>query len=178
MTEPELSGEGAFGRPAADRASSEGAGSRYGEDAYWRHVRQEADKLFVRGPSDDEVDAWADRERERRREWADGPTEHEKLLWARQERIRRARAAGASAPGGSATRSADDGDERLRRARRFRRDARRLALGSFATLLDLPFLTASSLVSVGRDVERGVDGPSSRRVPFGDDALFVDDDGP
>ena len=176
---PEEAGPDRIGDPDVRRSGRGGSQARYGEEAYWRHVREEADRLLASGPSDDEVEAWAERERQRRREWAEGPTEHEKLLWARRERLRRARKAERPSGAGGSSRGDPDRDDQLRRAARFRRDAQRLALGTFATLLDLPFLTASTLVGVGRDVEAGADRPARRRVSLVDDEFeseFLDDD--
>jgi hypothetical protein len=46
------------------------------------------DDDFDDGPTDEEVDAWAEHERKRRERWLAGPTEREKSAWARQHRTR------------------------------------------------------------------------------------------
>ena len=42
------------------------------------------------GPTEAEVENWAERVRLRRQAWVDGPTEEEKQEWQRRERARRA----------------------------------------------------------------------------------------
>ena len=61
--------------------------SRDSDARSYRYVR----KLLVEelGPSDDEVDAWAAKEKKRRESWTEGPTEREKTIWALSEHQRR-----------------------------------------------------------------------------------------
>jgi hypothetical protein len=40
-------------------------------------------------PTDDELDEWAERERQRRQAWLSGPTAEEREAWAQRERMRR-----------------------------------------------------------------------------------------
>ena len=40
-------------------------------------------------PTDEELDAWAERERQRRQAWLKGPTAEERAAWAQRERMRR-----------------------------------------------------------------------------------------
>jgi hypothetical protein len=48
-----------------------------------------ADELAGLDPTAEEVEAWAARERDRRRAWLEGPTDDERAAWARRERVRR-----------------------------------------------------------------------------------------
>ena len=75
---------------------------------YWRRGRDlfEEDPTIDTGPSDEEVEEWAARERQRRAAWAGGPTEEEKMAWSLREHQRRV------------SRHLDGGDDRSRRRSR------------------------------------------------------------
>jgi hypothetical protein len=112
------------------------------------------DREFAVGPTADEINAWAERERKRRQEWMAGPTADEKLAWARREKRRRLR-----------------GTPRWREARvGFPPDERtlsdlELALEGMGVLFATwPFQLFDMLAKLGRDFERrAASRPSMRR---------------
>jgi hypothetical protein len=53
-------------------------------------MRPPADDPNLVDPSDEDIEAWAEGERQRRAAWLEGPTEDQKAAWAREQRQRRA----------------------------------------------------------------------------------------
>jgi hypothetical protein len=105
--------------------------------------------------AEDEVDAWAQRERQRRQAWLTGPTDDEKRRWARRE---------TSNWGPSV--SALEGDVR-EWTDRWMRDADLASKGTFRALSRLPFALWSYLVESGRTFEEDFyEPPLRRRVRF------------
>ena len=124
-------------------------------------ARPESDqegKSTRHGPTPEDVEAWAERERVRRQMWTAGPTEEEKLAWACRERERRSSRSFADKL------DSDLEDDPL--AQRLRRDAELASFGALSLFMDVPFLVLSRLIRAGRSVEAS--GPLSRgrRVPF------------
>jgi hypothetical protein len=97
--------------------------------------------------TDDEINTWAERERERRRKWLEGPSEEEKREWARLERRRR-RAA-------MEHEEEDEGDisEGRRMADRWERDVALALAGVASRLIDSPYRMLGNLVREGREWE-------------------------
>jgi hypothetical protein len=149
------------------------------------------------GPSDEEVDAWASRERRRREEWLKGPTEEEKSEWARRERRHRDRDRDdepSYRSTGFRRRRDEDGREYYwnpmapflvipapRRdrdrdrdddddvTRRMSREAIQAAEGALDLAVNWPFRAWSNLVRRGRDWEEGDYEPSRpRRIRYRD----------
>jgi hypothetical protein len=123
------------------------------------------------GPTDAEVEAWAERVRLRRQSWVDGPTEDEKQEWQRRERVRRAARvdSGPESDHDDAKRR-DPYEERLRLQRRYIREARLLTEGVGAWLATLPFRVLADFVTAGREWEEESLRPARRRwIPFSDD---------
>ena len=127
------------------------------------------------GPTEAEVENWAERVRLRRQAWVDGPTEEEKQEWQRRERARRAaRMESEAEPGsgnGDRTRP-DPYEERLRLQRRYAREVRLATEGLGARIATWPFRVLADLVVTGREWEEGSLGPARRRwIPFYDDDM-------
>jgi hypothetical protein len=114
-------------------------------------------------PSDTEVEAWADRERQRRRAWLEGPTAEEREEYARRHRERRLTDLGA------------DIDDRLGGGTRIRmpspRDAQLIAEGAMSVMWKWSKRQLESLERAGRDWEDEVTAQRRRkRVPLDDEA--------
>ena len=129
-------------------------------------------------PSDAELDAWAERERQRRAGWLSGPTAEERAAWKQQERERRLARLTAE--------PAADAADLARRAQRSLREAQLAAEGAVSLVwkglaADGPVGMVrewsrrglAALVRAGREWEeeyaRSSRGPD-RRVPLDDDA--------
>jgi hypothetical protein len=126
------------------------------------------------GPTDAEVEAWAERVRKRRQAWVDGPTEEEKHEWQRREQARRAARsefeAESGADNGGPTRRDPSYEEGLRLQRRYVREARLATEGLGVWVATWPFRVLANLVSVGREWEDESLRPARRRwIPFYDD---------
>lgn len=122
------------------------------------------------GPSDDEVNAWAEQEHARRQAWLAGPSEDEKHEWRRQERQRRLvrlGLAGAFAPDPEPSLGAPRDSRRL--SKRYARDAQLATEGLGLLLATLPFRMLAELVSAGREWEEDYPQGQRRRVPLYDD---------
>jgi hypothetical protein len=116
------------------------------------------------GISKADVDAWAERERQRRRAWLDGPSEEDKRAWAaRQKRQRRVVA---DDPGAE-----EDFAEGRRVIDRMQVDTVLALVGAASTLVDAPYRLIGNLVRAGRDWEDQMLTSSRRRrrVRFGDE---------
>ena len=104
---------------------------------------------------EDEVEAWAERERQRRQAWLAGPTEDEKRRWARHEN-----------PESGPRVSRFEGDLREMRDR-WIRDTDLASKGALRALSRLPFALWSYLVQSGRGFEEEFyEPPPRRRVRF------------
>jgi hypothetical protein len=124
-------------------------------------------------PTRDEVEAWAERERERRQRWAEGPTEEEKAAWARRIAYRRAGAGPVASPFSYLTRYAPDDAEAARLEKQYRRDTQLALEGAFAEIWRLPFQILAALTSAGRNwEEEDAFAARSRRVPLYDDDFY------
>jgi len=123
------------------------------------------------GPTDAEVEAWADRVRSRRQSWVDGPTEEEKHEWQRRERARRAAKLDSGAGAGDSGQF-DAHEERQRLQRRILRETRLATEGVAVLLATLPFRVWTELVHAGEEWEDETLRPATRRwVPFYKDDL-------
>jgi len=103
-----------------------------------------------------EVEAWSERERERRRKWLEGPSEEEKREWAaRQARRRRL----------DKDRHLDDEDleEGRRVADRLQHDAALALVGAANRLVEAPYRILGDLVRAGRGWEDEFLAPARRR---------------
>jgi hypothetical protein len=127
------------------------------------------------GPTEAEVETWAEQVRQRRKAWLDGPTEEEKLEWFRRERSRRmARREvdeeDSSGPNGHA--KYDAYAERRRLQRRYVRELRLATEGIAVLAATLPFRVMADLVHAGQEWEEHSFHPTRRRwIPFYDDDL-------
>ena len=124
-------------------------------------------------PTEAEVEAWAERERQRRQAWLNGPTDEERLEWSRRERARRlARLeyeAGSRAGTGAGP-EYDPYEERRRLERRYLLEARLAAEGLGVLLATWPFRLMAEMVSAGRDwEEQSLRPPRRRGVSLYDD---------
>lgn len=106
-------------------------------------------------PSQEEIDAWAERERARREAWLAGPTDEERAQYASHLRQRRLAEA------------FDDGEvmlqERMRQGIRYSREAQLAAEGAMALFLRWSRRTFAELVKAGRDWEEDTALPRMRR---------------
>ena len=125
------------------------------------------------GPTEAEVDAWAERVRLRRQAWVDGPTEEEKHDWQLRERSRRAARMDfepESGPGNGGSIRSDRYDDRLRLQRRYAREVRLAAEGLGVMVATLPFRVLADLVVTGQEWEGDLMSPARRRwIPFRED---------
>jgi hypothetical protein len=119
------------------------------------------------GPSDAEIENWAQHERERREAWLRGPTQAQRADWAVRERGRRLSEHG---PGSSTPRVASG--ERLFLVQRYAREAQLAAEGAVSMVLGLSMREVfDQLVQAGRDWEdEYASRPVRRRIPLGEDA--------
>jgi hypothetical protein len=114
-------------------------------------------------PSDTEVEAWAERERQRRKAWLEGPTAEEREAYAKRHRERRLMSLGG------------DSDDRLGGGARIRvpspRDAQLIAEGAMSVMWKWSRRQLESLERAGRDWEEEVTSQRRRkRVPLDDEA--------
>jgi hypothetical protein len=126
------------------------------------------------GPSDAEVEAWAERVRTRRQAWVDGPTEEEKHDWLRRERARRSARLGLEAEPGAGNgdrKRLDPYEERLRLQRRYARELRLATEGIGIWVATWPFRVMADLVVTGREWEEETLRPARRWIPFSDDDM-------
>jgi hypothetical protein len=111
------------------------------------------------GPSDEEIDAWAERERERRRTWLEGPTPEERAAWARRERLRRMAELG---PGPHASALA-------RRGRRYGRETMLATEGAMSLFSRWSRRALAELVHAGLEWEEEVATKPRRRIRLDDE---------
>jgi len=127
------------------------------------------------GPTDAEVEAWAERVRSRRQAWVDGPTEEEKHEWQRRAQARRfaRQAMGAESVSSNDDRMRlDPYSERLRLQRRYAREVRQATEGVGVWITTWPFRMLADLVVTGREWEEESLRPARRRwIPFYDDDM-------
>jgi hypothetical protein len=114
-------------------------------------------------PSKAEVEAWAERERERRQAWLAGPSEDERVAYA--QRVRQRRLAEAF----------DEGEHRLEEGMRtglhYGREAQLAAEGAMTLFYRWSRRTFTELVKAGREWEEDTALPRTRRrVPMDDEA--------
>jgi len=134
-----------------------------------------SDPQIAAGPTDAEIEAWAEQIRLRRQAWLDGPTEEEKNEWYQRERVRRLARVEVEEVDISAQpeRSAYDLYEDVRRIqRRYIRELRLAGEGLAVTMVTMPFRVMAQLVATGREWEKQSLHPARRRwIPFYDEDL-------
>lgn len=121
--------------------------------------------LAASGPTDEEVEEWAARERERRRAWAEGPTDAEKRAWARSRRGRGGR--GRSARRGKhPLEDALYGPPSEETMRRIWREGELATKGLFSWLTGAPYSYWDDLVESGleEEAEYEASGRPPRRI--------------
>ena len=98
-------------------------------------------------PTDQEVEAWAKREKNRREDWLAGPSEAEKHEWSRRQRefSELRDLYGAS----------DEPDSEVEREleRRLRRDLHLARAGILGLFLNLPYSVGAKLIRSGLDAQ-------------------------
>jgi hypothetical protein len=115
-------------------------------------TREEPEAL---GPSQAEIDAWAERERQRRETWLKGPTEDERAEYAR--RVRQRRLADAFDEGES---KIEDG---VRLGVHYGRETQLAAEGAATVFYHWWRRTFAELVRAGREWEEETSLPNRRR---------------
>jgi hypothetical protein len=122
-------------------------------------------------PSQDEIDDWAERERQRREAWVQGPTPEERAAWTQRERERRLGnlEAAQTADTAGTTRL---GLPSLREAQLAAEGAMSLvrkelaAEGAVGAFRKWSSRGMAALIQAGREWEAASAQPSSRRVPL------------
>jgi len=114
------------------------------------------------GPTDAEVDAWAQQERERREAWLRGPTQAQKSDWAAREHTRRQAETGLR----SAAARLAPGESPLFLMQRYAREAQLAAEGAMSMAFSLSVRDVfDQLVQAGRDWEEEYTSrPVRRRI--------------
>ena len=115
------------------------------------------------GPSQAEIDEWAERERKRREAWLNGPSPEEREAYAQRERERR------SADATSATARAA---ELARRSQRYARETQLAAEGAFSLATRWSRRGFAELMRAGREWEEDATKPGAKR------RIRLDDDTP
>jgi hypothetical protein len=110
-------------------------------------------------PTDEEIDAWAARERERRRAWLAGPTEDERASWVRRERVRRLTELG---PGFRAT-------DLARKGRRYGRETMLATEGAASLMVRWSRRMFAELVRAGLEFEDEISRTPRRRIRLDDE---------
>lgn len=122
----------------------------------------ETDGSTVLEPTQAEIDAWVERERQRRKAWLAGPTDAERDAYARRLRHRRL----AEAFDDSEARLADS----LRRGMQVGRESQLAAEGALALLYRFSRRSLAELIRAGREWEEETTLPTRRRrVSLDDD---------
>jgi hypothetical protein len=120
------------------------------------------DETISTEPTQAEIDAWVERERQRRKAWLDGPSADEREAYA--DRLRRRNLADRFG----------EGEERLnesvRVGIRYSREAQLAAEGAVAMIYRFTRKTFAELVEAGRQWEEETSlPPRRRRVPIDDE---------
>jgi hypothetical protein len=114
-------------------------------------------------PTQAEIDAWVERERQRRKAWLDGPSDDEREAYARRLRQRRL----AEAFDDSEARLADG----VRQGMRLGREGQLAAEGAMALFYRFSRRTLAELILAGREWEEQTTLPTRRRrVPLDDES--------
>jgi hypothetical protein len=136
--------------PDADPADLPSAGTS--EDA-------DHDPVVVE-PTDEEIEAWAARERERRRAWLEGPSDAERADWVRRERARRL---GELSPEARAA-------ELARLGRRYGRETQLVAEGAASLMWTWSRRAFAELARMGLEWEESAGrSPRKQRVNLDDE---------
>jgi hypothetical protein len=124
------------------------------------------------GPTDAEVEAWAQQERERREAWLRGPTPSQKSDWAARERGRRMAERGLDRVQRARLPRLPVGEDSLYMMQRYAREAQLAAEGAFSLMFSLSVRDVfDQLVQAGRDWEdEYASRPTRRRIPLDSDA--------
>ncbi len=115
------------------------------------------------GPTQAEIDEWAERERRRREAWLNGPTPEEREAYAQRERERR------QAEANAATARAN---ELARRSRRYARESQLAAEGAVSLMTRWSRRAFTELMRAGREWEEETTRPGAKR------RIRLDDDTP
>jgi hypothetical protein len=120
------------------------------------------------GPTDSEIEAWAQNERERREAWLHGPTQTQKSDWAARERSRRMAERSVQ---GAASRWAPP-ENPLYLMQRYAREAQLACEGAVSLMLSHSVRdVVDQLVQAGRDWEdEYTSRPARRRIALDSDA--------
>ena len=111
-------------------------------------------------PTDEEIEAWAAAERERRRAWLEGPSATEKSDWVRRERARRL---GELSPEARAA-------ELARIGRRYGRETQLVAEGAASLFVSWSRRAFSELARMGLEWEEAAGrAPRKQRVSLDDE---------
>jgi hypothetical protein len=113
------------------------------------------------GPTDEEVEAWAARERERRAQWSKGPTPEQAALWASRERDRRVAEPGEVSDARSPAAAPEPS------MREAARNVQLAAEGAWSLLFKASVKTLNRLVEAGQAWEDSLmePAPHDRREP-------------
>jgi hypothetical protein len=142
--------------PAADAARRAGDAA---DDEPGPAESETAAELGGLEPTDEEVDAWAARERERRRAWLAGPTDDERAAWARRERVRRITELG---PAWRAT-------DLARKGRRYGRESMLATEGAANLMYRWSRRMFAELVRAGLEWEDEISRSPRRRIRLDDE---------
>ena len=115
------------------------------------------------GPSQAEIDEWAERERKRREAWLSGPTPEEREAYAQRERERRA---------GGCQQCHGRAAELARRSQRYARETQLAAEGAFSLATRWSRRGFAELMRAGREWEEEATKPGAKR------RIRLDDDTP
>jgi hypothetical protein len=106
------------------------------------------------GPTDAEIEAWAQQERQRREAWLEGPTPAQKSDWAVRERGRRLAERGVERVQRARLPRLPVGEDSLYMMQRYAREAQLAAEGAFSLMFSLSVRDVfDQLVQAGRDWE-------------------------
>ena len=121
------------------------------------------DETISTEPSQADIDAWVERERQRRQAWLAGPNDDEREAYA--DRLRRHNLADRFGAGEERL------NDSIRNGVRYGREAQLAAEGAVALIYRFTRKTFAELVEAGRQWEEETSlPPRRRRVPIDDDA--------